>query len=170
MNSPEFGVIVAPVVRLYSAYFLRIPDYPGLNYWLGQARAGLPLEQISGHFANSAEFIGNYGQLTDADFVVRVYQNVLSRAPDRAGQTYWTTQMANGTLSRGGVMLNFSESAEYKSKTQSQTNVTMAYVGMLRRSPDQSGYDYWSGRLSAGSALNALIDSLFHSAEYAARF
>jgi uncharacterized protein YkwD len=170
MNSPEFGVIVAPVVRLYQAYFLRIPDYAGLNYWLGQVRIGLPLAQVSEHFAQSAEFIGNYGQLSDADFVVRVYENVLGRPPDKPGQTYWSAQMANGTLTRGGVMINFSESAEYKSRTQSQVNVTMVYVGMLRRSPDKGGYDYWVGQLNAGVSLTALIDGLFHSAEYAARF
>ena len=31
VNSPEFGGFVAPVVRLYFATFLRVPDYAGLT-------------------------------------------------------------------------------------------------------------------------------------------
>ena len=31
-NSPEFAGTVAPVTRLYFAFFNRIPDYPGLTF------------------------------------------------------------------------------------------------------------------------------------------
>ncbi|HUR59666.1 MAG TPA: M12 family metallo-peptidase, partial [Opitutaceae bacterium] len=32
-NSAEFQGVIAPVARLYFAYFRRIPDYAGLQYW-----------------------------------------------------------------------------------------------------------------------------------------
>ena len=31
---------VAPVARLYLAYFLRPPDYAGLRFWTARSRAG----------------------------------------------------------------------------------------------------------------------------------
>ena len=41
------SVAFPPVTRLYFAHFLRIPDYGGLNFWIGQARAGSSLDAIS---------------------------------------------------------------------------------------------------------------------------
>jgi hypothetical protein len=170
MNSYEFGVLVAPVVRLYQAYFLRIPDYGGLTYWLGQVRAGVGLSEVSDIFARSTEFKARYGSLSNADFVTRVYLNVLGRQPDKSGAAYWTSMLVNGTLTRGGVMVNFSESAEYRMKTATAVNVIMAYVGMLRRAPDPDGYAYWVGQLNSGAPLTTLVGGLLHSAEYALRF
>jgi uncharacterized protein YkwD len=170
MNSPEFGAAVAPVVRLYLAYFLRIPDYAGLTYWLGQIRAGVGLSEVSDIFAQSAEFRATYGALSNSDFVTRVYVNVLNRQPDKSGAAYWTSMLVNGTLTRGGVMVNFSESAEYRMKTATSVSVIMAYVGMLRRAPDPGGYTYWLGQLNSGAPLTTLVGGLLQSTEYSARF
>jgi hypothetical protein len=49
LESGEFGGVVAPVARLYFAYFLRIPDYGGLNYWIGRHRSATALSSISDH-------------------------------------------------------------------------------------------------------------------------
>jgi len=46
----------------------------------------------------------------------------------------------------------------------------MTYIGLLRRSPDQAGYDYWVGVLDGGNPGLALIDGFLISAEYANRF
>jgi len=69
------------VVRLYSAYFLRIPDYDGLMYWVNRKTQGTALEEISDAFATSPEFQTTYGSLSNAEFVTLVYQNVLGRDP-----------------------------------------------------------------------------------------
>ncbi len=45
--SEEFGLRIAPIVRLYFAYFLRVPDYEGLQYWIGVYNSGWSLESIS---------------------------------------------------------------------------------------------------------------------------
>jgi hypothetical protein len=82
--SAEFQGNISPVARLYFAYFVRIPDYDGLNFWIGFFKGGHSLQEISGHFAGSAEFVSTYGALTNGQFVQRVYENVLGRAPDAA--------------------------------------------------------------------------------------
>lgn len=104
------------VYRLYRAYFLREPDADGFTYWLAQYRWGYPLDAISDDFARSTEFVRMYGSLTDRQFVLRVYLNVLGREPDQGGYDYWLRQMAAG-LRRGGLMIAFSDSAEFREKT-----------------------------------------------------
>ena len=86
VGSAEFGGMVAPVVRLYFATFLRVPDYAGLVHNAGLVRSGaLTLVQLAGFFATSPEFLATYGALDNPQFVTLLYQNVLGRAPDPAG-------------------------------------------------------------------------------------
>ena len=106
-----------PVQRLYRAYFLRDADAGGLTYWMQRRAAGVSLGAISSAFAASAEFRARYGSLDDAGFVTLVYRNVLGRAPDAGGAGYWLDQMRAGRLGRAGLMLNFSESAEFRAAT-----------------------------------------------------
>lgn len=110
------AVASGQVRRLYLAFFKREPDAAGSNFWVSKISGGLPLGQISNEFIKSGEFRTTYGHLSDGQFITMVYQNVLGRAPDRAGYDYWVAKMAQG-MSRGSVMTNFSESAEFKTKT-----------------------------------------------------
>ena len=170
LGSSEFQGVVAPVTRLYFAYFLRIPDYGGLTYWIGQIRAGTPLATISQAFASSAEFTSQYGSMSNSQFVSQVYQNVLNRAADPGGLAYWTGQLDTSTLTRGQVMLNFSESAEFAAIIGNEVYVTMTYVGMLRRAPDQGGFSFWVNYLDQGNSGFALIDGFLGAQEYRQRF
>ncbi len=174
MNSEEFRGRLDPIVRLYTAYFKRLPDYSGLMYWLNRmypdSGAGLDLWKVSDSFAQSEEFINTYGPLNNTAFITRVYQNVLGRDPEAEGYAYWMGRLNSG-MPRGEVMLGFSESAENQQANVSSQLVTTVYVGLLRRIPNGAEHaralsDIQSGR---ASVLN-LIDSLLRSSEYAARF
>jgi SpoIID/LytB domain protein len=103
--------------RLYTAYFLRAPDAGGFAYWTNELNGGRSLANISGYFAGSPEFVGRYGPLDNSAFVDLIYSNVLGRAPDAGGKAYWVDLLDTRRQGRGGVMLNFSNSAEYKSNT-----------------------------------------------------
>jgi hypothetical protein len=67
-------------------------------------------------------------------------------------------------------MASFSESAENVSLTQSQIRVISFYYGMLRRAPDQTGYDFWVNELKIGKSPNDLINGFIGSTEYQTRF
>jgi hypothetical protein len=158
-------------VRLYFAYFLRTPDYAGYQCWINQHIInGQPLESISDVFAASQEFQLRYGSLSNEQFVTLVYQNVLGRSPDPGGSAYWVGQLNLGALTRGQMMLEFSESTEYKELISIEVFVTMMYVGMLRRSPDQGSFDYWVGYLDSGNTEYSVIDAFLNSQDYANRF
>lgn len=144
-------------------------DISGLNLTDGGGGGDTTLVDVSNAFAASTEFQETYGPLDDGAFVNLVYQNVLGRAPDASGYNHWMTQLAAG-MSRGQLMLQFSESAEYKQLSANPVEVTMIYVGLLRRSPDQGGYDHWVDALDNGGSSLGLIDEFITSDEYAARF
>ena len=165
LTAPEFEVRVAPVARLYWAYFDRIPDTEGLLHWIGEtADNGATLDTVSQAFAGSEEFRGTYGSLSDGEFVQLVYRNVLDRAPDADGQSYWNERLASGGSTRGQVMTGFSESPEYRVSLASKVRVVLAYVAMLERSPDQGGLDHW-----AALGVNGLVQGVYSSDEYRAR-
>jgi hypothetical protein len=168
--SEEFGLRIAPILRLYVAYFLRIPGYAELRYRIYQYINGQPLESISDAFAASQEFQQRYGSLSNEEFVMLVYQNVLGRSPDPEGFAYWVGQLNLGALTRGQLMLELSESPEYEGLTSIEVFVTMMYMGLLGRSPDQESFDYWVGYLDSGNSEYSMIDAFLNSQEYADRF
>lgn len=164
-----------PIVRLYTAYFKRLPDYSGLMYWHtnmypNNGLSGSNLAQVSEAFAQSSEFVATYGPLNNHAFITRVYQNVLGRDPESSGHAYWVGRLAQG-MPRGEVMVGFSESAENKQASANSQLVTLTYVGMLRRAPQTSEHDRWVTEIQAGRAsAQSLINSMLQSPEYQARF
>ncbi|HEX4903310.1 MAG TPA: DUF4214 domain-containing protein, partial [Acidimicrobiales bacterium] len=104
------------VYRLYRAYFLREPDAAGFEFWLSRYRSGQSLTSIADAFSASHEFRSTYGSVGDRQFVGLVYDNVLGRAPDLAGLQYWLGQLLGG-MSRGRMMIGFSDSAEFRDRT-----------------------------------------------------
>lgn len=155
---------VAPVARLYGAYFGRTPDRGGLAYWAQRHRDGTSLAAISQHFATSSEFVRRTGGLTDQQFVERIYTDVLGRAPDGAGLRYWTARLAGRRATRGQVMASFSESSEHVRATKGATDVLLVIFGLLARTPTEA-------ELRSGSAvgLAELIDATRLGPEYATR-
>jgi hypothetical protein len=169
-TSSEADNRVHAVTRLYRAYFLRNPDHNGLTYWLNRRGEGRTLASISQSFAVSSEFIRRYGSLTNAQFVDRVYQNVLGRPADQGGSTYWTARLAGG-MPRGQVMANFSQSSEYIRKTNNGVYVVGIHEALLQRAPASDVYTLYEAALTNGSTnLTNLSNTLFDSAEYQARF
>lgn len=169
-SSTEADNRVHAVTRLYRAYFLRNPDHNGLTYWLNRRGEGRTLVSISQSFATSSEFRNRYGSLTNAQFVDRVYRNVLGRPADPGGTTYWTTRL-DGGMPRGQVMANFSQSTEYRRTTDAGVRVIGTYEAMLLRQPSSDQYAmYEAGIRTNSTSLTNLATYLFGTAEYAKRF
>jgi hypothetical protein len=107
------------IARLYLGYFSRPADEEGLAYWQGQSANGATLAVMSDAFAASQEFKLRYGGTTDSDFVDLVYRNVMGREPDAGGRAYWIDQLGRG-LTRGVLMIQFTESPEFVNRTADQ--------------------------------------------------
>lgn len=161
------GTRLGGVVRLYRAYFLRDPDAAGFRYWRDQVRRGTSLDAVSQGFAASPEFRQRYGALDATGFVRLVYQNVLGRTPDAAGQAYWTGQLRAG-VSRGKVMNGFSESPENVARTRRATDVLLVVHLLLGRAPTTAECPVLEARV-AGAGRAGLVQSVLVSPEYDAR-
>ena len=159
----------SPNVRLYQAYFGRLPDASGLTYWSNKSRSGFSIFKISSTFAASNEFKTKYGTLTNRQFVELVYQNVLGRPGDPGGIASWTSKLDKKLKNRGEVMVGFSESGEYVTKTKGLVDVVNVFTGMLRRVPTAPEVATWKPQLDGGTPRTTLISSLFGSAAYDAR-
>ena len=105
------------LIELYVAFFNRVPDADGLNYWINQFSAGQSLKSIADSFygagiANAAT-TGYTANMTNADFINIVYKNVLGRADgaDADGLNYWTGKLLDGTATRGSLVIDILASA-----------------------------------------------------------
>lgn len=170
MASSEFQSKTAPIIRLYKAYFKRMPDHDGLWYFVSLLNNGKTLSDISQVFADSAEFKTQYGSLTNIAFIDLVYKNVLGRAADAAGRTYWLGLLDAGSKTRGEIMLGLSESAEHISTSTNHVNLILAYEGLLRRNVSETEYTAGIARLSAGVSINIISSELMATSAYKARF
>ncbi|MCU1357981.1 MAG: TolB-like protein [Acidimicrobiales bacterium] len=131
---PAYAQDLAPVARLYQAFFHREPDFNGLNFWVKRHATGTKLSKVAASFAGSSEFKTAYGTLDGTDFVGLVYGNVLQRKPDPAGLAHWVKKLADG-MSRGDLMVAFSESSEGKRFLAPEVDATVIGVGMYHGMP-----------------------------------
>lgn len=92
--------------------------------------------------------------------VVRaLYNDVLGRAPDAAGEAYWTARVTAtgdpGPMVDGIVM----------SRERLQAFVTAQYASALNRAPESGGLEFWIGYLSDGAGVPQLQSAIYGSSE-----
>lgn len=101
---------LATLEELYVAFFNRIPDADGLNYWINQLKAGNSIAQIGNSFYEAAIFYsaqtGYSANMAPEAFVHLVYKNALGRSDgaDAGGLNYWVTQLNNKTETPGTLV------------------------------------------------------------------
>lgn len=153
----------APVALLYQAAFGRVPDYAGFTYWLNNFKtvsAGNTL-LLSQQFYNSAEFAARIGgdptTLTDANYVLALYQNVLGRPGDFNGVTYWANwltaaEAAGGNTdaakdaARNQLLDVFAASAENVSVNGKQIETFTIYTAFDNRAPTDAEFTAAQGQ------------------------
>ncbi len=168
MRGP-YATAHSPVTRLYQAYYLRLPDTGGLDYWVARYRSGMSVQRMSQHFASLQEFRTLYGSLSNRQFVELVYQNVLGRAGEPSGVAYWTGELDSRRRDRGSVMLGFSEAPENKVKLAPTVDAVMVYRGLLGRVPTATERGTFASRRAAGTTVQRIILELMATAPYATR-
>jgi hypothetical protein len=158
--SREYQDTVTPIARLYHAAFNRFPDYEGINYYTGQREEARPLAEIADEFVGSREFTQLYGELTNAEFVERMFENVLGNASQADVRGYWEEALDSGRMTRGEVLVDLAESGAFRERSRDRVLVSTAYIEILRRTPDPDGYARWVAHLNAGNPYRSVIDGL----------
>ena len=107
----------ASVIRIYEAAFARNPDAEGLNFWVAELALGASLQVIAEQFIHSPEFLARNPSAAGGDrqaFLTELYQNVMGRAPDDDGLSYW---MQSGD-SFPKILAYFADSPEFQLRTE----------------------------------------------------
>lgn len=172
------------VFEFYEGLLGRDPDALGYEFWIVQSGAGARPEDIAAGFLASPEYAGRNDSpaaLSNADFVESLYGNVLHRASDADGKSFWISALDAGT-SRGAVAAGFALSPEHVDETApvlqsgvfapgfAASDVARLYIGLLGRGEDPAGLQYWVDLIGKGASEHDVAASFLASPEYASRY
>lgn len=116
------------VGSFYDAMFDRGADAGGLKFWTNSVLDGANTElSVATYFTESPE--DGTAALTNAQFVTRMYEFGLDRAPDQAGYTYWVGLLDTQQVTRGQVLLSFVDSTEFNQNEADMIAVQIANLG-----------------------------------------
>ncbi len=154
--------ISAFVERMYVTCLGRESDMDGKTYWVNELKNGsMTGAQLAEEFVFSAE--SNRKNLSEAEFVTMLYNVMMDREPDTAGQNYWVEKLSSGTMTRYEVANGFITSAEFSEICATygivrgsldvaavapvERFVIRMYEKSLERTAEQEGVYYWTFRL-----------------------
>ena len=107
------------VARLYTKMLGRKFEENGIEYWCKEYLTGkVTIENIATNgFLHSQEFTNL--NLSDEEFVTRMYQTFLNREPDEAGYKDWVGKLKSGQKTRDDLVYGFSLSQEFSNLKKS---------------------------------------------------
>lgn len=161
VNSVEYKTVV--VRGLYLSFLRRDPDAGGLNSYVTFLVNGGTVEAAIASIVGSVEYFNGPGGGTNDTFLVALYQDILGRPIDPAGQASFSSALASGT-SRQQVASIILASQEYF-----QVLVNDLYVRLLGRTADPGGLSTFVTFMQQGGRQEDVIVALTASPEYFAR-
>lgn len=119
----KFGGVIAEQTKvdislLYSAGLGRDLDKSGMQFWAGELESGQTLSGMADSIIASQEFNAKYGNssaMGAGDYVDVLYKNVLGRAADEKGASYWVGALDDG-MSRSDALVEFATGSENRAK------------------------------------------------------
>jgi hypothetical protein len=165
-TSTEAQNDVLPIVRLYEGLFGRVPDPAGFQFWVHLVDGGESLPQIAGQFVASAEFATDYGSLSASEFVTALYENVLHRAPDPSGFSYWVSALSEmNTATETTVVLGLTQSTEFMNDADAAIEQWLANAGITGVAADS--IPVWPGALLDLTGLDSTVQNPADASGYA---
>ena len=98
----------------------------------------------------------------------RLYKAAFARVPDSDGLKYWIKQLNAGMELREAAarfMDSLEFAAQYGINVSDRDFLTALYLNVLGRAPDEGGFGWWLGRLTAGYARQDVLVSFSESPE-----
>ncbi len=144
---------VAAIDRLYFAVFNRLPDFDGYQYWIEQGARSLSLEEMSELFADSEEYQIRFNGESFETLLDQIYLELFDRAPDEGGKAYWLEQLEDGNVTRGTIILYFSQGEEARNSAGARGELVALTAAFEGRMPTPQEIAAWeAARLSSSFA------------------
>ena len=149
LASGKAAHLMEQITDLYVACFNRGPDPAGLAYWFKAVYTGeYSLRTIAERFTYELEYLQAYpNNLTNREFVNKIYLNLFDRAPDSGGWDWWTHELDSGNRPRSGFILDVIEGAyaptsgpQDRDLIDNKHEVSLYYSGWLSLQPAE-GFD-----------------------------
>jgi hypothetical protein len=154
------------VTDFYVTLLNRAPDPQGLQNWVQQLQAGLREEKIAFFFLDSAEYVSK----GDKHFVDAMYQSLLGRPFDAAGEAAWLNQLGDdpsGTPTHPATLTHEQVINDFLFSTESETRLTEGYYEVfLLRPADSGGLSSWLTPLQQGAPFLSIAQQFLSSDEF----
>lgn len=148
------------VDRIFTKYLRRKADPGGLTYWKSSIQNGKALWRFRAQLFGSNEYFTKAGG-TNAQYLDKVYFDVLGRLPDPSGRAYWTKKLDNGA-DRGSVALQFINANEFR-----RFLIDDQFLRFLDRKPTPTEQATWLATLvSSPTGEQDLIEALAIGNDY----
>ncbi|HVC93403.1 MAG TPA: ELWxxDGT repeat protein [Pirellulales bacterium] len=164
-NSPEYyaNIVIMPdYVKLLG----RAPDAAGLAYWVAQmdgSSGNVTDQQLEADLVSAGgttgEFYTDAGG-TNTDWIDAVYEKLLGRAADVAGEMYW-----NGLLNMGETLGLVAQGIAGSRENDTQL-INDDYMQYLGRAADPGGLAYWLQQFADGATNEDVIAGFTGADEY----
>lgn len=117
------ALTTAQIQQAYVTFFNRPADNAGLTYWSSYKGSDADLYNT---FAVSGEYLNLFAGQNSTATVNTIYTNLLGRAPEVAGLTYWVQQLDSGALKIGNIALAIGAGAQGSDATTVTNKVSAA--------------------------------------------
>jgi hypothetical protein len=151
-----FGDLIANDYQLFLGRAASPAEIAG---WVNGMQLGMTDEQVMAAFAGSPEFYQHAGG-TNQGFIDAVYQDILGRTPDAAGEAAWLAALAAGAP-RSAIAYGFAVSAERESLV-----VSADYQRYLGRTLSQQEVAGWVSAFQRGVTNEQVVSGFLASSEY----
>jgi hypothetical protein len=129
------------VTDFYYTLLGRAPDAAGLQSWVQNLENGLPEEQMAFAFLDSPEYLSK----GDKYFVDQMYQSLLGRPFDAAGEANWLNALgddASGNATSTSTLTHEQVITDFLYSQESLTRLTEGYYQVyLQRQADTAGLE-----------------------------
>lgn len=156
---------------MYENFLNRAPDQGGLEYFMQQLADGKDEEFVLTEIVGSPEFYGRSGG-TPQGFVTALYNDLLGRAPDAGGETYWEGVVNNHSGDLGSVVHSMLGTPEAlhdllnNPSTSALSNLTGGGWIQLYFQGNQKSTQAAYDKLAGHTPWNDLIEELLQTPEY----
>jgi hypothetical protein len=147
------------VVDRYQVLLGRLPESGGLDFHLARLASGG--ERTRRSFVYSMLF-SIEGSRREVD---RAYDDLLDRAAEPEGRSYWTNHLQGHGVLDLRVLLLSSDEYRNRAGATDQGWIEALYLDVLGRGSDPSGRAYWLGRAGSGVPRPMIAAAIYSSDE-----